>query len=246
MPDTPRSGGATGLDDAFLATLSHELRTPLTAIVGWAHLLRRGQLSPDETTRAIDTIIRNATTQNRIIDELLDVSRISSGKLQLDLRPLDIAAVVNAAIETVTPAAEVKGLALQGIRTRAKILVMGDQERLQQVFSCLLSNAIKFTPRDGRVRVSVASKGETVCVVVKDSGVGIAPAFLPRIFDRFTQDDSSSTRRVGGLGLGLSIAQKLVRLHGGDIAAESPGTGRGSTFTASLPRLESGNKATLA
>ena len=163
---------ANGLKDEFLATLSHELRTPLTAIVGWADLLQRGKLSPDETTRAVDTIIRNATAQNQIIDELLDVSRIITGKLQLDLRPVDIATVVKAAIGTVTPAASAKGIRLQLIQNPAGSYVMGDPERLQQVFWNLFSNAIKFTPKNGRVRVSVESVGSNVEVVVADTGLG--------------------------------------------------------------------------
>ncbi len=227
---------ANGLKDEFLATLSHELRTPLTAIVGWAHLLQRGQLSTDETARAVETIIRNATAQSQIIDELLDVSRIITGKLQLDLRPVDIATVVKAAIGTVTPAASAKGISLQLIQNPAGSYVMGDPERLQQVFWNLFSNAIKFTPKDGRVRVSVESIGSNVEVVIADTGVGIDADFLPRLFDRFAQDDSSSTRRARGLGLGLSIARQLAELHGGSIEAESPGVGFGSTFTARFPR----------
>jgi len=227
---------ANGLKDEFLATLSHELRTPLTAIVGWADLLRRGKLSPGETVRAVDTIIRNAAAQNQIIDELLDVSRIITGKLRLDLRSVDIAPIVKAAIATVTPAASAKGIRLQLIQNPAGSQVMGDPERLQQVFWNLFSNAIKFTPKNGRVRVSVESVGSMVEVVVADTGLGIDPEFLPRIFDRFTQDDSSSTRHVRGLGLGLSIARQLVELHGGSIQAESRGVGHGSTFTARFPR----------
>jgi signal transduction histidine kinase/CheY-like chemotaxis protein len=227
---------ANGLKDEFLATLSHELRTPLTAIVGWADLLHRGKLSSEETTRAVDTIIRSASAQNQIIDELLDVSRIITGKLQLDLRPVEIGAVVKAAIGTVTPAANAKGIRLQLIQNPAGSLVMGDPDRLQQVFWNLFSNAIKFTEKKGRVRVSVASVGSSVEVVVADNGLGIAAEFLPRIFDRFSQDDSSSTRTARGLGLGLSIARQLVELHGGSIRAESGGVGQGSTFTATFPR----------
>jgi len=227
---------ANGLKDEFLATLSHELRTPLTAIIGWAHLLSHAKLSPDESVRAVNTIMRNATAQNQIIDELLDVSRIIKGKLQLDLRPIDVAAVVKAAIGTVTPAANVKGIKLQLIQNPAGSCVMGDPERLQQVFWNLFSNAIKFTPKNGRVRVSVESVGSNVEVVVADNGLGIDAPFLPRIFDRFTQDDSSSTRQARGLGLGLSIVRQLVELHGGSIRAESPGVGGGSTFTATFPR----------
>jgi signal transduction histidine kinase/CheY-like chemotaxis protein len=227
---------ANGLKDAFLATLSHELRTPLTAISGWAHLLQRGKLSAEETVRAVETIIRNAAAQNQIIDELLDVSRIITGKLQLDLQPLDVSTVIKAAIGTITPAANVKGIRLTVIEDPAGSLVMGDAERLQQVFWNLFANAIKFTPRDGRVRVSVESVGSNIEVVVSDSGAGINAAFLPRIFERFSQDDSSSTRKTRGLGLGLSIARQLVELHGGTIAAASPGVGQGSTFTVRFPR----------
>jgi signal transduction histidine kinase/CheY-like chemotaxis protein len=227
---------ANGLKDEFLATLSHELRTPLAAIVGWAELLHRGKLSPDDTKRAVDTIMRNAAAQNQIIDELLDVSRIITGKLQIDLRPVDITTVVNAAIGTVTPAASAKGIRLQLIQNPAGSYVMGDPDRLQQVFWNLFSNAIKFTPKNGRVRVSVECIGSNVEVVVADNGLGIDSEFLPRVFDRFTQDDSSSTRHARGLGLGLSIARQLVELHGGSIEALSPGVGHGSTFTARFPR----------
>jgi signal transduction histidine kinase/CheY-like chemotaxis protein len=227
---------ANGLKDEFLATLSHELRTPLTAIVGWADLLHRGKLSAEEATRAVDTIIRSATAQNQIIDELLDVSRIITGKLQLDLRAVDVGGIVRAAIGTVTPAAIVKGIRIQLIQNPAGNYVMGDPERLQQVFWNLLSNAIKFTSKDGRVRVSVEPVGSNVQVVVADNGLGIDPEFLPRIFDRFTQDDSSSTRHARGIGLGLSIARQLVELHGGSIQAASTGLGHGSTFTATFPR----------
>ena len=225
-----------GLKDAFLATLSHELRTPLTAISGWAHLLQRGKLTPDETIRAVDTIIRNAAAQNQMIDELLDVSRIITGKLQLDLQPIEIGAVLKAAIGTVTPAANAKEIRLQVLENPAGNFVMGDSDRLQQVFWNLLSNAIKFTPRKGRVRVNIESVRSFVEVVVSDTGVGINPEFLPRMFERFSQDDSSSTRNARGLGLGLSIARQLVELHGGSIEAMSPGAGKGAIFTARFPR----------
>lgn len=227
---------ASRVKDEFLATLSHELRTPLTAIVGWAYLLQRGQLTPEEIRTAVDTIIRNASAQNQIIDQLLDVSRIVTGKLQLDLQPMDIGSVVKAAIGTVTPAANVKGVLLQLIQDPAGTSVMGDPERLQQVFWNLLSNAVKFTPKNGRVRVSVQSIGSHVEVGVTDTGLGIDAVFLPHVFNRFSQKDSSSTRSVRGLGLGLAIARQLVELHGGSIKAESPGAGQGSTFTVKFPR----------
>jgi CheY-like chemotaxis protein len=227
---------ASRVKDEFLATLSHELRTPLTAIVGWAYLLQRGQLTPGEIGTAIDTIIRNATAQNQIIDQLLDVSRIVTGKLQLDLQPMEIGSVVKAAIGTVSPAANAKGVLLQLIQDPAGTAVMGDPERLQQVFWNLLSNAVKFTPKGGRVRVSVQSIGSRVEVAVADTGLGIDAGFLPHVFTRFSQKDSSSTRSVRGLGLGLAIAKQLTELHGGSIQAESPGAGQGTTFTVKFPR----------
>ena len=227
---------ANRLKDEFLGTLSHELRTPLTAIVAWAHLLKRGQLSPHETARAVDTIIRNAAAQNQIIDELLDVSRIITGKLEIGLQSVDVAAVVQEAIGTVSPAASAKGIHLELAHRSGDSLVTGDPERLRQAFWNLLSNAIKFTPRDGRVTVRVETNGPNVEVIVNDTGLGINPDFLPHIFERFTRDDSSSTRPSRGLGLGLSITRQLLELHGGSIAAESPGVGKGSTFTVRLPR----------
>jgi signal transduction histidine kinase/ActR/RegA family two-component response regulator len=227
---------ASRVKDEFLANLSHELRTPLTAIIGWAYLLQRGQLAQDEANKAIDTIIRNATAQNQIIDQLLDVSRIVTGKLQLDLQPVEIGSVLRAAIGTVTPAADAKSVLLQLIQNPAGSCVMGDPERLQQVFWNLLSNAVKFTPKNGRVRVSVQSIGSRVEVAVMDTGLGIDAAFLPHVFARFSQRDSSSTRSVRGLGLGLAIARQLVELHGGSIQAESSGIGQGSTFTVKFPR----------
>lgn len=226
---------ANGLKDAFLATLSHELRTPLTAISGWAHLLQRGQLSPPEAARAVDTIVRNASAQGKVIDELLDIARIVTGNLQLDLELLDIGAVVEAAIETLTPAARAKRIAIQFTRRAASGRVMGDPARLPQVFWNLLSNAIKFTSREGRVSVQVSCVASNIEVVVEDTGVGINAAFLPLLFDRFTQHDSSSTRRASGIGLGLSIARHLVDLHRGSLEAQSAGPGRGSTFTVRLP-----------
>ena len=227
---------ASRVKDDFLATLSHELRTPLNAIVGWAHLLQRGQLTPDEIRGAIDTILRNATAQGQIVEELLDVSRIVTGKLQLDLRPVEIGAVVKASVGTVTPAANAKSIRLQLIQDPAGSYVMGDPERLQQVFWNLLSNAIKFTPKKGRVRVSVQSVDSSIEITVVDTGLGMGAEFLPIIFNRFTQRDSSSTRSARGLGVGLAITRQLVELHGGSIEAESPGTGEGSTFTVRLPR----------
>jgi signal transduction histidine kinase/CheY-like chemotaxis protein len=227
---------ANRVKDAFLATLSHELRTPLTAIVGWANLLKLGRFDADETTRALDTILRNATAQNQIIDDLLDVSRIITGKIQLDLRVVEVGVLVRGAVETVTPAANAKGIRLQLLQDPAGSCIVGDPDRLQQVFWNLLFNAVKFTPKNGRIRVSVQSIGSNVEISVNDNGLGIEPAFLPRIFERFTQSDSTSTRAARGLGLGLSIARQLAELHGGTVRAESDGVGLGSTFTATFPR----------
>ena len=235
--DARKAAEAAGLlKDEFLATLSHELRTPLNAIVGWAHLLQRGQLTPGENGQAIETIIRNATAQSQIIEELLDVSRIVTGKLRLDLRPVEVGTVLRAAVGTVTPAADAKGIEVKLILDPAGSYVMGDPERIQQVFWNLLANAIKFTSKKGKVRVSVQSVESQVEIVVVDNGLGIDPEFLPLIFNRFTQIDSSSTRSARGLGLGLAIARQLVELHGGTIDAESRGTGQGSSFTVRLPR----------
>jgi signal transduction histidine kinase/ActR/RegA family two-component response regulator len=227
---------ANRVKDAFLATLSHELRTPLTAIVGWANLLKAGRFDADETARALDTILRNAAAQNQIIDDLLDVSRIITGKLQLDLRVVEVGIIVKGAVETVTPAASAKGIRLQLLQDPAGSCVVGDPERLQQVFWNLLFNAVKFTPKNGRIRVSVQSIGSNVEISVNDTGLGIDADFLPRVFERFTQRDSTSSRTARGLGLGLSIARQLAELHGGTIRAESDGLGCGSTFTATFPR----------
>jgi len=226
---------AAGLKDAFLATLSHELRTPLTAISGWAHLLQRGKLSPEDTVRAVDTIIRNADAQAQVIDELLDASNIITGKFHLDLQPFDLGDAVEAAILAITPAARAKRIRVELTRSPAGAGFIGDRERVQQVFWNLLSNAIKFTNEDGEVRARVERVDAEVQVIVSDTGVGIEPHFLPRVFDRFTQDDSSSTRRARGLGLGLSIARQLVEMHGGTMEARSAGPGRGSTFIARFP-----------
>jgi signal transduction histidine kinase/CheY-like chemotaxis protein len=227
---------ATRVNDAYLVTLSHELRTPLTAIVGWTNLLQIGRLDPEETSRALETILRNATAQTQIIDELLDVSRILGGKLLLDLGSVEVGSIVKGAVESVTRAATAKGIHVQLVLDPTGSWIVGDPERLQQVFWNLLFNAVKFTPRNGQVRVGVHSIGGSVEVVVDDTGEGIEPAFLPRVFERFTQDDSATTRTVRGLGIGLSIARQLAELHGGTIRAESAGLGYGATFIATFPR----------
>ena len=227
------------LKDEFLATLSHELRTPLTAILGWTSLLRTLKLDSETAASALETVERNAQSQRRLVDDMLDASRIITGKLRLDARPARLAAVVEAAVASSRPAAEAKRIGLTVETAGAGgLLVMGDPDRLQQVVWNLLSNAIKFTPEGGRVSVSLEREGTDAVVTVADTGAGIRPEFLPRVFDRFTQADSSTTRAYGGLGLGLSIARHLVDLHGGTIAAESPGEGRGATFRVRLPLTE--------
>jgi PAS domain S-box-containing protein len=225
---------ASRLKDEFLATLSHELRTPLNAILGYARMLRSGLVPAEKRQRAIETIDRNATSLTQIVEDVLDVSRIISGKLRLSVQPVDVPSVLRSAVEAVSPAAEAKGihftLALPDVPA-----VSGDPERLQQVFWNLLSNAVKFTPRHGAVEVTVKSDDDHLEVIVADNGIGIAPEFLPFVFDRFRQADSGPGRAHGGLGLGLGIARQLVELHGGTIAADSAGTDQGATFRVRLP-----------
>jgi PAS domain S-box-containing protein len=223
------------LKDEFLATVSHELRTPLTAILGWAHMLRTGQFDSKSYSTAFETIERNARAQAQLIEDLLDVSRVITGNLRIDVRPVDPNSFIEAAVEAVRPAAEAKGVRLQKVIDTGLVSVPGDPMRLQQVVWNLLSNAIKFTPRGGRVQVRLERVNSHVEIAVSDTGAGIAPEFLPHVFDRFRQADGTTTRRQGGLGLGLSIVRHLVELHGGTVRADSPGEGRGSTFTVLLP-----------
>ncbi|HEX8070700.1 MAG TPA: PAS domain S-box protein [Pyrinomonadaceae bacterium] len=228
---------ANRLKDEFLATVSHELRTPLTAIVGWAGMLRGGQFDPLTTARAVETIERNAKAQAQIIEDLLDVSRIITGKLSLDARAAELGSIIEAAVEAVRPAAAVKGLTLKTDIARAVGAVWGDPTRLQQVLWNLLTNAVKFTPPGGEVCVRLARAGAHLRIVVTDTGQGISPDFLPYVFDRFRQADGSITRRHGGLGLGLAIVRHLIDMHGGTVAAASAGEGRGATFTVELPLM---------
>jgi signal transduction histidine kinase/ActR/RegA family two-component response regulator len=226
---------ANRLKDEFLATVSHELRTPLNAIIGWSHMVRSGNLDEATIARAIETIERNAKAQAQLIEDILDVSRVITGKLRLNIEPVDLASIINAAIDSVQLAAESKGIELEvTVRPPARH-VAGDSSRLQQVVWNLLSNAIKFTPSGGRVEVRLERAGTNAQITVVDTGEGIHAAFLPFIFDRFRQADGTSTRKHGGLGLGLAIVRHLVELHGGTIHAESPGEGAGSKFTIRLP-----------
>jgi PAS domain S-box-containing protein len=226
---------ANRLKDEFLATLSHELRTPLNAIVGWADLIRAG-VDQASLARAVEVIHRNAMTQNQLIADILDMQRISTGKLRLSLRELDLAEVIQAAVDTVRPAADAKQITLAPILDTKLGPVLGDPDRLQQVVWNLLSNAIKFTPKGGRVGISLVGMGSDVQIQVEDNGPGIDPQFMPYIFERFRQADSSSTRRQSGIGIGLAITRSLVELHGGVIAADNRGASHGALFTVRLPR----------
>jgi PAS domain S-box-containing protein len=226
---------ANRLKDEFLATISHELRNPLNAIMGWAHMMRLGKLTPANVERAVETIYRNAKSQNQLVADLLDVSRIISGKLRLDVRTVDLLYIVNAAIDSIRPAAEAKGIRLQPILDSSVGPISGDADRLQQIVWNLLTNAVKFTPKGGRIQIQLQRVNSHVEIVVTDSGIGISKEFLPHVFDRFRQADASTTRIHGGLGLGLSIVHQLVDLHGGTVSVHSEGENKGATFTISLP-----------
>ena len=223
------------LKDQFLATLSHELRTPLSAILGWSQILQRRELGREELRKAVEIIERNARVQTQLIEDLLDMSRIASGKLRLEVQPVEPAAFIEAAMQTVRPAADAKGIRLEAVLDPFVGPVSGDPGRLQQVVWNLLSNAIKFTPKDGKVQVVLQRVDSHVEITVADTGIGIAPGFIAHVFERFRQADASTTRTYGGLGLGLSIVKQLTELHGGTIRAHSAGEGRGSTFTLTLP-----------
>lgn len=223
------------LKEEFLATISHELRTPLSAILGWARMLRLGQLSEEHTAKALDTIERNARAQAQLVDDLLDVSRIMTGKLRMDVRPSDPNTFIDAAVDAVRPAAEAKGVRVQKVIDTGAVSIPGDPVRLQQVVWNLLSNAIKFTPRGGRVQIRSERVNSHLEIVVSDTGQGITPDFLPHVFDRFRQADQKASRQHGGMGLGLAIVRHLVELHGGTVSATSEGEGKGATFTVMLP-----------
>jgi signal transduction histidine kinase/ActR/RegA family two-component response regulator len=229
------SDAASRLKDEFLMTVSHELRTPLTAIYGWVRMLAAEAVPVDQRGRALAAIERNALVQTRLIDELLDVSRATSGKLRIDARRLQAADPVRAAAETLAPALAAKSIRLETTLDPAAGAIVADPDRLQQIVWNLLSNAIKFTPDGGSIELRLARRGEHVEIAVADSGAGIAPEFLPHVFEAFRQGDAGTRRRYGGLGLGLAIVRHLVELHGGTVTAESGGEGRGATFTVTLP-----------
>ena len=221
--------------DQFLATLSHELRTPLNAIYGWARMLGAGRLDETATRRATEAILRNAEAQVQLIEDLFDVSRVITGNMRLEVRPLNVAAVLEAALDTVRPAATAKGVHLESVLEPGAEAMMGDPARLQQVIWNLLMNAVKFTPRGGRVTAHLRRVDTHIEIVVSDTGEGIAPEHMPRLFQRFGQADSSSTRGHTGLGIGLALVRHLVDLHGGTVNAHSAGQGLGATFTVTLP-----------
>ncbi len=226
---------ANRMKDQFLATVSHELRTPLNAIIGWSHLLKGGNLDKATAARALETIDRNAKSQAQLIEDILDVSRMITGKLHLNNEPVDIVSVINAAIDSVQLAIDSKDLRLAVTLDPSARHTVGDSNRLQQVVWNLLANAIKFTPTGGQIEVKVSRAGRNLRIRVSDTGQGISPEFLPFIFERFRQADGTTTRQHGGLGLGLAIVRHLVELHGGTIEAASPGEGHGATFTIKLP-----------
>lgn len=226
---------ANRLKDEFLGTLSHELRTPLNAIIGWSDMLLKDLLDEETKRKALESISRNARVQAQLVADVLDVSRIVSGKLTLDFRSVDLTAVLHSAVDVVRPAASAKGIRLETFVAETPARISGDAGRLQQILWNLLSNAVKFTPPRGRVLIRLERVDSQYQIVVSDSGVGIDPEFLPYVFDRFRQADSSASRQQGGLGLGLAIARHLVELHGGTVMAESPGRNLGATFTVRLP-----------
>jgi PAS domain S-box-containing protein len=228
---------ASRLKDEFLATLSHELRTPLNAILGYARMVKSGIVSPERTMKAVDTIERNATSLTQIVEDVLDVSRIIAGKMRLNIQPVELPRLIQAAVDAFAPASEAKGLRIDTILEGHSPAVSGDPERLQQVIWNLISNAVKFTGRGGTVRVTLEATDRELTLTVSDTGVGIEPSFLPHMFERFRQADGGTTRERGGLGLGLGIARQLVEMHGGTISAASAGVGQGATFTVRLPSV---------
>jgi len=226
---------ASRTKDEFLATISHELRTPLTAIMGWVRMLRSGMLSQDRIEQALEVIDRNVRSQAQLIEDLLDISRITMGKLRLDVRPVQPATVINAAVDALRVAAEARNIRIQTVLDSHAGPVAGDFERLQQVMWNLLSNAIKFTPKGGRVQMVLERVNSHIEIRISDNGRGIKPDFLPFIFERFSQAETGTTRLQGGLGMGLAISKAIVELHGGNITAFSEGEGKGSTFTVNIP-----------
>jgi PAS domain S-box-containing protein len=234
---------ANRVKDEFLSTVSHELRTPLNAVLGWTQLVREGHLSPEGTKKALEVIERNARSQVKLIADLFDLARVVTGQIRLSLAPTSILDAIRAAVETIRPAAEAKHLQFEVDADPEAGEVMGDPARLQQVIWNLLANAVKFTPPGGRASIALTRRGDTIEIVVSDTGIGIEPGFLPYVFDRFRQADSSTTRTEPGLGLGLAIVKHLVELQGGTVCVESAGIERGATFRVRLPALRQAESA---
>ncbi|HKQ79969.1 MAG TPA: CHASE3 domain-containing protein [Blastocatellia bacterium] len=230
-----KAEAASRSKDEFVAMISHEIRSPLNSILGWAQMLREGKIDQAETVRAVEIIERNARAQSQLIEDLLDISRVITGKLTLNVRSVELPQIIEAALDSIRPAANAKSIQLRARLESRVSLVSGDPNRLQQIVWNLLSNAVKFTPRHGRVEVSLERVDSRLQITVSDSGVGISPEFLPFVFDRFSQANTSSERKYGGLGLGLAIVRHLAELHGGTAQADSPGEGQGATFTVTLP-----------
>jgi PAS domain S-box-containing protein len=230
-----RAEAANRAKDEFVAMISHEIRSPLNSVLGWSQLIRRGSLDKDAMDRALESIERNARAQVQLLGDLLDISRVVTGKLRIETRPIDVRTTLEAALESIRPAAEAKSITVDVYPGPAGNLVTGDADRLQQVFWNLLSNAVKFTPNRGHIRVEIRRLDSYIQIKVSDSGIGISEEFLPYVFDRFTQADTSTVRKHMGLGLGLAIVRHLIELHGGSVAVESAGEGQGATFTVTLP-----------
>ncbi len=228
---------ANSIKDEFLAVMADELRTPLTSILGWSNLLATGNLDEQATNRAVETIVRSARAQKQLIDDLLDMSRIVTGKLRLNVRPVELAPIIEAVVDSVRPSADSREIHLKTALESLMSPVSGDPDRIQQIIWNLLSNAIKFTPKGGQIDVRLERVHSHMEITISDTGQGIAPEFLEHIFERFRQSDSSSTRQHGGLGLGLSIVRQLVELHGGTVTAQSPGEGFGTIIRVLLPLL---------
>jgi CheY-like chemotaxis protein len=235
--------GANRMKDEFLATISHELRTPLTSILGWARMLTGGGLTAPQALHALEVIAQSAQSQNRLIEDILDTSRIITGRLKLDAQPIVIEHIFHAAIDVVRPSAEAKGIVLSEVVDAPDGVVFGDASRLQQAFWNLLSNAVKFTSEGGLIEARLGRAEGQIEIAVKDTGIGIEPRFLPHVFDRFRQADASSTREYGGLGIGLSIVRHIVEMHGGGVSALSPGKGQGATFKIRLPLISTARLA---
>jgi PAS domain S-box-containing protein len=224
--------------DEFLALLAHELRSPLNAILGWVRILRKGLANEQQTAKALETIEQNAQSQNQLIEDVFDASRINSGNLRLNLHPMSLSEAVSQAVESVRPAAEAKNISLETSLDVESVFIMGDIDRVRQVVVNLLSNAVKFTGEDGRIVVRLENSGSKANLVIEDNGRGISAELLPAVFDRYAQADKDSTRGKAGLGLGLPLVRKLVEQHGGTTTADSAGEGRGAVFTVLMPVLE--------